>query len=179
MLRQWSKPCTILVSPPDSVNARTYAANYAQTLDERSNMRTLALLSFYLFLASQQIENTRRGSSDIWLLGWKVWREKRISHGSWLNVKQHLERGTKGHHSFISETRGYFTIHCLVTSQINQWTQNVPLLVLQPFSNMLVHYNLDLNAHSAVDADTADIALLKGQILWWDHIKNERVRALV
>ncbi len=50
-----------------------------------------------------------------------------------IKCEQHLERGTKGHRSFISETRGYFTIHCLVTSQINQWPKTFPLLVLQTF----------------------------------------------
>jgi len=37
-----------------------------------------------------------------------------------IKCEQHLERGIKGHCSSISETRGYFTIHCPVTSQMNQ-----------------------------------------------------------
>lgn len=91
-----------------------------------------------------------------------------------IKCEHHLERGTKGHRSSISESKGYFTIHCLVTSLINQWTQNVPLLVLQTCFGTCRCYNVDLSALSAVVAYTANRDLLKGQVLWWDHVKNER-----
>lgn len=95
-------------------------------------MRTLALpLSLYLFLAhsaDRKHQTWLHRHLATCLKGLKG--EENIT-GVLIKCEQHLERGTKGHRSSISETRGYFTIHCLVTSQINRWTRNIPLLVLQ------------------------------------------------
>lgn len=171
MLRQWSKPCTIFGFSPvawTQAHMRKLCSDVRRKVKDE-NACSLSL-SLYLFLAQ---------SADRKHMTWLLRHlatclkglegEENITQVL-IKCEQHLERGTKGHRSSISETRGYFTIHCLVTSQINQWTQNVPLLVLQTCFGTCWCYNLDLYALSAVVAKVkcyGEITLrMKGSEQW-------------